>query len=361
MSFSLDSILSEASNFISSEFHLEVQKSKLKIYSAEDWKRFYEKNRGKVENFQLENEGLYTPKNYSAYVLYDSPFLVCNVFHEFFGHGLFCEHSQIGKNLVGIVEENKRYDTFLYGKIDPHNQPLGFTCYNITNYEGFAMWLESLVCKETGNKWLWEAKKRSLPPSYVELLEFFNQAEQKFTRFGFMAQLGFPKCYNSEKVVDILKLIYASHFGDIRFIILYGSQKPESDIDVLVVTDSESVNFFNGWLDIFQLNKEDFEEWVDKLDVSVTDPLFTGTLIYGDKDYYEASKQVVMKKVITEKQINHNLSRAEKATSYLSRKNTAREEKIFLSYAKSYTKTAEELKNGNKVLTLKRIKELSPV
>ena len=48
--------------------------------------------------------------------------------------------------------------------------------------------------------------------SYIEntlgdtmLFEYFKEAEQKLTRSGFMAQLGFPKEYGGSTVTNLLR------------------------------------------------------------------------------------------------------------------------------------------------------------
>jgi len=356
---SLDSIIDETSGFINSQFNLKLEKSQRSLYTSDFWKKFYETNNKTIPNFKRGDEGVYTPADYCAHVLLDSPLFVSNMFHEYFGHGLFCEHSKIGKDLVEIIQNNGDKDLFLYGELDRIVNPVGLTTQNIANYEGFAMWLEELLCEETGYKEIWQLKKeKKLHIDYVKLFEFFKDAEQKLSRFGFMSQLGFPKYYDNEKVIDTLRHFYNGNFSDIDFIILYGSQKPESDIDLFVVSEGESENLFNGWLDLFQLNRGQFEDWVNNLDISITDPLFSGKLIYGDRNYFESLKERVIKMPIDENQIQHNLSRAEKEVYYLqNRVNAPREEKIFQSYIKSYTIAAEELSRGNKILTLQKIKE----
>ena len=81
---SLGSLLLEASSFISSEFNLQIQQSKLKPYSSKNWQQFCQ-----VNGFEESAGGLYVPQSLSAYVNTASPFLTPNIFHEYFGHGFF--------------------------------------------------------------------------------------------------------------------------------------------------------------------------------------------------------------------------------------------------------------------------------
>ncbi len=351
---SLDSLLQDASSFIQAEFNLQLRQSQLKLYSSESWQDFCE-----VNDFDVNSEGLYVPISYSAYVKVDSPVLLSNVFHEYFGHGLFLEHSQIGKRLVEIIKQGDNEKDFLFSEINPHEQLFGLSKTNIGNYEGFAVWLEALLCKETGNSKVWQLKKDRLPNDYISLFEFFQDAEQKLSRFGFMAQLGFPKFYDSNKVLDVVRRLYGSAFNNIDFIILYGSQKPEKDTDLFVVSTNQSRNYFNGWLDIYELNRGEFYHALRHLDISVTDPLFSGVLIYGDRNHFEQLRQKVLEQPITPETVEYNLTEAEKQKALLPLiPETDKRRKDCLSYIDSFSQNAEQLSLGNKLLTLKNLKKI---
>ncbi len=351
---SLDSLLLNASSFIHSEFNLQLQQSQLKPYSSENWQEFCH-----VNGFDVNSEGLYVPVSYSAYVRTDSSVFVSNVFHEFYGHGLFSEHSQIGKRLVNIIKTGHDEKSFLYDEINPQEQPLGLCKTNIGNYEGFAVWLEALLCEETGNSKVWKLKKEMLPDNFVSLFEYFQDAEQRLSRFGFMSQLGFPKFYDDNKVLDVVKKLYGSAFSNIYFVVLYGSQKPESDIDLFIVSNNPSTNYFNGWLDIYELNKEEFNKLSANLDISITDPLFTGKLIFGDKNHFEQLKKRIINQPITQEAINHNLTEAEKQRVSLQHfSGTDKRRKDCLSYIDSFSQNAEQLSLGNKPLTLQNLQQI---
>jgi len=200
MTNDLEQLISEASSFIQSEFQLKLNKSTLKVYPKEAWQRFYHQNK-----FETTADGLYVPYSYTAYTHFDSPTLVSDIFHELFGHGLFIEHSSIGKKLREIIQNNQNEKKFLFEKINPLEQPLGLCTQNIGNYEGFAVWLEALLCKETNNSEVWKLKKDRLSQDYRILYDSFQEAERALTRFGFMSQLGFPKHYDNQRILSILK------------------------------------------------------------------------------------------------------------------------------------------------------------
>ena len=351
---SLDSLLLDASSFIQSEFNLQLQQSELKPYSSESWKEFC-----KINNFEVNSEGLYVPASFSAYIRMDCPVLVSNIFHELYGHGLFVEHSQIGRKLTEIIQNRGDEKSFMFDEINPQKQIFGIAKHNIHNYEGFAVWLEALLCKETDNSKIWQLKRDRLPNDFVSFFEYFEDTEQRLSRFGFMSQLGFPKFYDDDKVLDVIKRIYSSAFENIDFAVLYGSQKPESDIDLFVISNNPSTNYFNGWLDIYELNREEFNQLSNNLDISVTDPLFTGRLIYGNRNSFEQLKSKIQNQPVTQEAINHNNSESQKQKEYLPHlSETDKRRKDCLSYIQSFSENAEQLSLGMKPLTLKNIKEI---
>lgn len=350
---SLDFLLSEASSFVQSEFHLEVKKSKLKPYSPKNWNKFCQ-----VNKLNGSSEGVYIPTSYSAYVRTDSPVLKSNIFHELYGHGLFIEHSHITKKLIDIIQSKGDENLFMDTTVNSKEQPYGLCKTNRGNYEGFAVWLEALLCEETNNSTIWQQKKDRLPKEYISLFEFFQHTEQKLSRFGFMSQLGFPKVYNNSKVLEVIRNLYGNFFNNIEYIILYGSQKPESDIDLLVISNNQSINYFNGWLDIYELNRNEFKTLSTRLDISVTDPLFTGSLIYGNKNSFEQLKQHIQNQSITQEAIRHNFSEAKKQKKYLQQfSETDKRRKDCTSYSTSFYQNAKQLTLGNKPLTLKKLQQ----
>lgn len=354
MNKDLEATLKDASNFIKKEFSIEIQKSKLKIYSQNEWEEFC-----KINNFQVLSSGLYVPASYSAYVNSNSPVLLTDVFHEYYGHGLFSEHSRIGQELIKTIKNNGNERDFLISEIDQKKQPWGFFNTNISNYEGFAVWMENLLCKETNNEKTWNKREQLIPSAYKEAFEHIQDAEQNFSRFGIMSQLGFPKFYDGEKVLKTIKKMYNSKFEDIDLVILYGSQKPYSDIDLCVISKNESFQYFNEWLDIAQLSREEFLNRLNNLDIAITDAMFTGTIIYGDKKFFEQKKQEVINMPITQDKIDYNTRKSKEQDELLKiHKENPRNKELCLSYKKSFARNAEQLQKGNKALTLKKLEEI---
>ncbi len=349
----LNSIIKEVETYVKSELNLSIEKTQLKTYTQDQWTEFCSANK-----FDSEAEGLFVPISLSAYVNQESSVLISNVFHEYFGHGLFCEHSSIGKDLVDICKRQGNAEAYLMNHVDRRTQYSGLCRQNINNYEGFAVWLESLLCKETGNIDIWKQKKENkISSRYLQLLDYFQEEEQRLTRFGFLAQMGFPKIYASEQIVDTIRHIYGNHFTDVQFIILYGSQHPESDIDLFIVANNP-MQFTKGWLDIYEVSEDRFNNLINNLDISVTDPLFSGQVIYGNENLVEETKKYLLTAPITEKAIRYNAARSEEQKKLLSQiEEYPEEKKACLSYIESFKKNSIALEKETKVFTLNQLNQ----
>jgi hypothetical protein len=131
----LEEIVCSGAKFILDEFGLPMPDAKLNYYSDKSWKKFCELN-----EFTSESEGMYIPSASTAYVR-DSPYMESNVFHEIFGHGLFCDYAIPGKILVEVSKKGCTKE-FMQAKSDTR---FNITGHNITDYEGFALWMESVL------------------------------------------------------------------------------------------------------------------------------------------------------------------------------------------------------------------------
>jgi hypothetical protein len=168
-----------------------------------------------------------------------------------------------------------------------------------------------------------------------------------------MAQMGFPKHYTSQTLAPIVSRLY----GDsLHFAVLYGSQKPKSDIDLFIVSNNTSRNYYTGWLDIYELHKDDFLHQLTHLDMSVLDPLFSGTLIMGDTDLFTQSKQFFHSKAIDSSVIDYYISEISQLSSFQSLDSIT--EKNRCSYLESFKKNLNLLQQGKKISTYNELSSL---
>jgi hypothetical protein len=366
----LSNLVLESEEVLLSEFNIKPEKSIYQVHPNNEWFEFVKKT-----SSHPDSHGIYLPRSLSAYLKESSEFLPVNLMHEYFGHGLFCEHAITGQRIVSLehslaetekemlnLTELPDLSHFQIDKTNPYFQRYKsqredlqqFFSQNVYNYEGFAIWLEHFLSKATNNENLFEQKMDELVhPDYRKLFEKFQSFSEQNGNFALIAQLGFPKYYDDVTIIDTLKRIYKKDFESINLAILYGSQEPYSDIDLLVVSDKINSGY-NHWLDIYARTQEDFEKDLSNFSIAVTDPLFSGRTIVGGSGHQEQLKQRVLNQPITQEAIQYNMQQSEEQGRIaLMYPEGSKERSIAVSYQQSFRKNAEELQKGNKILTLR--------
>ncbi len=366
----LQTLILESEEVLLSEFNIKPEKSKYELYSDEDWVSFLKKT-----NSHLDSHGVYFPRNLSAHLKEDSEYLPVNLLHEYFGHGLYCEHSLIGKNIVSLDRRLEYMERKILGvkNLPEHqhiqvsvpteiaeeynrrkNSFLSYLRFFEQEYEGFGYWLEHFLSKATKQESLFEKKMEELVhPDYKKLFEQFLSFSEDKGAFALIAQLGFPKHYNDNAIVNTLKKIYKDNFNSINLAIIYGSQKPHSDIDLFIVSDKIQSSY-NHWLDVYVRTPEEFKNDMANFSIAVTDPIFTGKIIIGNPNYQEQLQQQILNQPITQEAIQYNFQKSnEQERIALMYPEDSKERKIALSYQQSFRKNAEELQQGHKMLTLR--------
>lgn len=366
----LQNLVSESEEVLLSEFSIKPEKSSYRTHSDNDWQDFLI-NTGS----HPDAHGLYLPRNLSAHLKESSQFFLVNFLHEYFGHGLFCEHAISGQQIVSLeqalaktereimqLEKLPEQHRFQIDETNPQfheykkqrEELQQFFSQNVHNYEGFAMWLEHFLSKATNNESLFEQKMEELVhPDYKKLFEQFHDFSKQNGNFALIAQLGFPKYYNDNTIVETLRNLYKQGFESIDLAIIYGSQKPYSDIDLFIVSDKVQSGY-NHWLDVYVRNPEEFEVDLSHFSIAVTDPLFSGRIIIGETDYQNQLKQRILNQPITQEAIQYNLTQSEEQEGIaLMYPANSKERRIAESYQDSFRRNAEELQKGNKILTLR--------
>jgi stress-induced morphogen len=366
----LDHLVMESVEVLESEFGIKPVKSIYTIYAGSPWKDFLHRT-----SSDPVSEGVYLPRTMSAHLKQDSFFLPVNLLHEYFGHGLYCEYALRGQRIVTLEQALAETERKMLGlsklpeekhfRVDVTN-PLfeqyklqreelqEFFSHSVDKYEGFAMWVEHLLSQATNQEPLFQKKMEELVhPDYKSLFEHFLGFSEQNGNFALIAQLGFPKYYNASTVVETLRKLYKDDFDSIRIAILYGSRKPYSDIDLFIVSDKIKP-CYNSWLDIYAVSHEEFEDGLANLSIAVTDPLFTGKVIVGNHEYIKRLQKRVLNRTITHQAVTFNLQQSEEQGKIaLMYPEGSKERKICLSYQQSFRRNAEELRKGNKMLTLR--------
>jgi len=167
------------------------QQSKIQLHSPNSWFNFLNSR-----NSSSDLEGTYLPRTLTAHLKEETPFLEINRFHEYNGHGSFCEHSKIGKRITQYEQELAEIEKQILGVDElPENSHLKLTSDNHffkqyrslrkefdkffrkhhNYYEGFAYWLEKHLSLESGLGGLYQQREKIMIPFYLKLTYSFEQ------------------------------------------------------------------------------------------------------------------------------------------------------------------------------------------
>jgi len=322
-----------------------------------EWSNF-----AQTRGLNSNSSGIYLPRNQTAVIQEQNPL---SLFHEYFGHGLYCEQNLTGRKLVELEkklleEEKQEFSSVRFTLEDVKRfrqqsqtfQELdGFRQQNLLQYEAFAIWTEYLLSVEHGLKDLFGRKYESLNGQEKEAVDSVINFSNQYGNLATMYAQGMARRTTAEIVERLLKDVYGSKLEDVNFALLYGSKKEFSDIDVFMVGE-EIPRIRNDWIDVVSYSQEEFEEKRRLFDVEVSDPLFSGEIILGDRNYFDIQRNLLVQQPITEEAIKYNLQEAEEqAKSAYDFSEDSEWRQIGLSYALTSRAMAEKLKQGKRGFT----------
>ena len=354
--------MNEINTYLQERLGISVNESSLCKHSEEEWKKFSQK-------YGFNAEGAYFVRDKSAHVNSDSDFCLIDTFHEYFGHGLYTEHSVFGKQLFSLerklLKEEQESGIGIEGlsAFRENNE----TCKQIAElqkrmiapYEGFAMWMEWYLAMLTGKESLYEQKSSLRSESANRLANDFIAFSKQNTDYALLYANGFPKHYTNSILNEVTANVFRNDLNSIDFALVYGSRKPYSDIDLFIVSDNIPC-FSKGWIDVYSVSRNSFSDLLSKLDISITDALFSGELVYGDNALFENAKIKAACAPPSKEAIDFHLNHVSKAKELSERCTDAGDKRTSARYAVSYYLNAVEMRQGRKPLTLNALIEKYP-
>jgi hypothetical protein len=351
--------LETSSNLLRELLGYSIDESSISCLAKKEWNEFTISRR-----IDEEAEGVFLPRTRQAFVREESTFLALNSFHEYFGHGLFCEKSQVGRRLVELEKsllEEERFEfdgrEFLMQDLNKFREknPLflelqEFRQKNLGVYELFAVWVEYFLSRNTGFQDDFERKYTDLAGKEGEEIKNIIKFARNFGDLSTFYQFGIARRTNPERVGKILQDIYKEKLKNVKLAILYGSKKEFKDIDVFIVGNVQSVS--SEFLDFSACPVKQFEAMASLLDVSITDPVVSGDYICGDKNYLEYWRSKMQNMRITPRMVEHNFKRGVEQQALA--RNYPRNSRPYLNgsqYALTYFTCSELLRRGIKRLT----------
>jgi hypothetical protein len=339
------------------------QKTKLKIIKEENWQEFLLDN-----SYSLNCSGIYNSRSQTAIIPDNNPL---SLFHEYFGHGLYYERTREGVKLVNLEKEllkseqeefqNKNFTLDELNNFRKSNKTfekiVAFYESNKIKYELFAIWSEYFLSKKMGCENIFEERAEKLPfilnQAVNDVIEFSHKYGNLATFYAFELE----KFSDIKRAETLLKDILKEDISSVKFGVLFGSRKPFSDMDIYLVSDEISP-FHSEWIDIRIHSMKRFEEGLKNFDFRVSDPLFSGEFIFGDKYYFNQVREQLLIQPITKEAIEYNYKKSE---SYKNQEKMELCDRAALpeTYVKSYSLNAQALEKGIKLFTYENIKSFS--
>jgi len=358
-------LLDSSNQFYQDLIGYKPEKTSLQQIPKNNWNQFTQ-----TRGLNPKSSGIYFPRNQTAVIHEQNPL---SLFHEYFGHGLYSEQSLSGRKLVylekKLLEEEKQ--KFFTGKFTlediqrfrQQNQTFQeldeFRKQNLLQYETFAIWTEYLLSEENGLKDLFGRKYDSLQGQEKEAVDSAINCSEQYGNLATFYASGLARRTTTERVKGLLEGLCKNKLDSIKFGVLFGSKKEFSDIDIYLV--SEDIEpFSSDWIDTRIHTQERFEEGLRNFDIRVTDPIFSGEFILGNKDYFERQKQKLSEQPITEEAIQYNLQKSENYGK-LKKENFELCDQVVnqRSYKDSYLVNALAIRNGLRLFTKENLDSYS--
>lgn len=279
-----------------------------------------------------ENRSYYSPKSSTVHI--PKNVSIPTFIHEYYGHAFFDNYSIIGKELASLEKKiapfESRYDIPKEAMIlikptkgksrlekgqdnneyilycDPADKEVKGYIHNKGNYkqafvqfrplqEGFACWMECFLLKALRKENIWEKREEYLKETsyYKSFVDFANDVNRMGVLTVFY-KLGFPKSSREDLII-----LYAKEnlkdFTDLKILLQYGSG--QRDIDLMAVYDDQirikNKLIYDGNIDINVMNEKTFFERLNKFDIELIEPLLSGKILIGNKEYFETLKKSV--------------------------------------------------------------------
>jgi hypothetical protein len=345
-------LLDSSNQFYKDLLGYKLEQTSLQQIPQNQWNEF-STQRGLNPN----SSGIYLPRNQTAIIQEENPL---SLFHEYFGHGLYCEQNLIGRKLVDLekklLEEEKQEffnsrftleDIQKFRQKKPTFQELeNFRQENLGKYELFAIWTEYLLSSEHALKDLFERKYDSLSGQEKEAVDSVIGFSEQYGNLATIYAQGMARRTTAKRVRRLLGGTYGNEaVNNSKLVLLTGSKKPFSDIDLFASSDYLR-SAKNDWLDLVVFDEEDFERRIGLFEVQLTLPIMEGEFVAGDENYLQQKIRQLQEQPITEEAIKHNFEKSDKERIASEETNDEEQKRVFSSYSKSYLANALALRRG---------------
>ncbi|GEM_PF-4932372 len=300
-------LLTQAKEIINQTLKLDLSEVKGPFFHNENsWKEYVSTN-----SLNYQADGVFIPESMQAHVCKERKFSEVTTLHEYIGHGLFYQHAELGRALREkyVEQENLKGEYKVKAKAELE----GVIKERRPFIEGFALWTEKYLLKSLNQTKKWKQRHTTYKKDELKNLEVVEKEENKFGALGIFYGTGIPKNYNSAEIIQICNSYFKEKAKEIELIILFGSRKPKSDIDLLVVGNLPEEQVYTSWLDMHVQPSELFTVNITNFDLLTLSAIANGSAVMGNKNTLSQLKEKIKKQPSTLNAINYNKWRSLKA------------------------------------------------
>ena len=350
-------LLDSSNQFYQNLLGYKPEQTSLQQIPESQWNEF-----AQTRGLNPNSSGIYLPRNQTAIIQGENPL---SLFHEYFGHGLYCEQSLAGRKLVDLerklLEEEKqefqerRFTLENLQRFREQNQTFQeleiFRQENLGRYELFAIWTEYLLSGEHNLRDEFGRKYDSLERQEKEAVDSVINFSQTYGDLATFYAQGMARRTMTERVRRLLGEVYGKESVDnSRLVLLTGSKKHFSDID-LFASSNYLQTTKNDWLDLVAFDEKDFDRRIGLFEVQVTLPIMEGEFVAGDRNYLQQKRRQLQEQPITKEAIEHNFEKSERERIASEKTNDKAIKRIFSSYSQTYLANALALRQGKRLFT----------
>src|SRR3989344_4169015 len=182
----MSSYIESSNSFYQNLLGYKLEQTSLQQIPENKWNEF-----AQVRRLNPNSSGIYLPRSQTAVIQEENPL---SLFHEYFGHGLYCEQSLQGRKLVKLerklLEEEKqefqkrKFTLEDLQKFRRQNQTFQeldkFRKQNLAQYELFAIWTEYLLSGEYNLRNKFDGKYDSFSREEKEAVDSVVNFSQKY-------------------------------------------------------------------------------------------------------------------------------------------------------------------------------------
>jgi len=247
------SVIDFCNDYYSNLLGYKPEQTSLHSVPNSDWFDFTQQT-----GLDSNSSGVYLPRNQTASLKGENPL---SLFHEYFGHGLFCEQSLTGRKLVSLERElldvekeefdGKEFTLEELKEFRKQNQTFlnldKFRKENLAQYELFAIWTEYLLSKELNMNCEFEKRYNTFSSDDKQIINSAINFSKQYGNLATFYEFSLARVQDKKRLLKLSQDIFGEKLDRTPLISHFGSGKVLfSDIDLFVVSNDIKPYMMSG-------------------------------------------------------------------------------------------------------------------